>query len=249
VVITTDGAAIDTARFDARSRRYVSRTVAQPGRRYRITVTRAGFQTVTTEADAPGIVPIAALQYFPETRVSLNGGMQDEIRVRWTDPATADDIYMLDIYGNVPDPEGPFDPMTGPTVFKFGSLNACVQTTDADAESVDGVDPGSLGVGQTCAHLPSVFLRDASFRSREKEFRFFLDSGQLQSWSGSPADTAAPRLRLAHVTPVHLRYLQSRSAAYNTDGNPFAEPVNVVGNVQGGYGFFAIEGVSTREIE
>lgn len=252
VLITEDGGSADTARFDAIRQLYISRTVAKPGRRYRIVVKRANFPDATAEAMAPTVVPIAALEYRPQVRPSTDGGMQDEVRVRWSDPASTGDIYMLDILGYRPDYSAPFDTM-GPATFVHGSLDACVQTTDAETESVDGVDPGSLGVGAACAALNYLFVRDAAFNGGQKELRFFVGSGQLYfggpSSPGAPADTAAPRLRLRHVTAEHLRYLQSRAAFYNTDGNPFAEPVNVTGTVQGGYGVFAIEGVDERDVQ
>lgn len=249
VIVTEDSSPADTAIFDAARQRYISHTVARPGRQYRILVKRADFPDATAEATAPAVVPIAALEYRPLARPSSDGGMQDEIRVRWSDPASAGDIYMLDILGYRPDYSQPFDTTTGPTVFIYGSLDACVQVTDAEVESVDGVDPGSLGVGAGCAALDYLFVRDAAFNGGEKEVRFFIPSGQLPiGGMGGPADTGAITLRLKNVTPEGLRYLQSRATFYNTDGNPFAEPVNVTSTVQGGYGFFAIEGVDEREV-
>jgi hypothetical protein len=157
---------------------------------------------------------------------------------------------MIDVFGYQPDISVPFDQLTGPTVFSFSTLSVCVQTADAEVESVDGVDPGTLGVaGSSCAYLPELFMRDASFQGKQKEFRFFLDSGILEGGYGTPADSIAPRVRLSNVTPAYLRYRQSRAAFASTSGNPFGEPVNVASNVHGGYGFFAIEGVSMMPID
>jgi hypothetical protein len=74
----------------------------------------------------------------------------------------------------------------------------------------------------------------------------------LEQWFDSTGGGTAyipPALQLIHRAEDQMRYLRSRESYYNSEGNPFSEPVNVVGNVQGGYGIFAIETIDEREVQ
>jgi hypothetical protein len=88
-------------------------------------------------------------------------------------------------------------------------------------------------------------------------FNYFSDSGQdggvlsmrskvavSDGYSFNPAGPGQLikarflRIRLQHLSPELYRFLGSEEAYLDSDGNPFAEPVNLYSNVKGGYGIF-----------
>jgi hypothetical protein len=177
-------------------------------------------------------------------RTSSEGNQQDEIKVTFTDPAAAGNFYGFDVVTLIPDF---MDPNGAPTM---QSLNPCIQTLDADVETVYGTDPGSIGIGSGgCTQLSYIFLRDDRFNGGSKELRFYVDHGTLGPFTDTSGNDAPVYFQLVHRSEAHLRYLRSREAFYASDGNPFAEPTNVVGNVQGGYGIFVIESINQQEIK
>jgi hypothetical protein len=100
----------------------------------------------------------------------------------------------------------------------------------------------------------SLLLRDQQFDGQEKELRIYGSSYTLQPYvygnGGSVPDTAYPLVRMYHVTEDFYRFVKSFRSAMDASGNPFAEPFNVVSNVSGGYGVFAIvseEGFELRD--
>jgi len=58
-------------------------------------------------------------------------------------------------------------------------------------------------------------------------------------WSSNEPKSYPWKFELLHVTEDFYRYQQSIRLQQENDGNPFAQPVQVFSNVQGGYGLFA----------
>lgn len=246
VVLWEESLPADTLRYDATQQVYVSRTVATPGRRYRIRAMAAGLAAAEATVVAPVRVTIQAVQRTQRAR-NTPDNVLDELRITFTDPATTGDFYTFDLIGRWPDWSAP------DTLTIEQSLQACVQTADADVEAIFGVNPGSIGVGSIgCTELSYLFLCDERFNGQQKELRIYVPNfllEQLFDSTGSGATYIPPVLQLIHRGEAQMRYLRSRESYYNAEGNPFAEPVNVVGNVQGGYGIFAIESVDEREVQ
>ena len=242
VVLKADNAPADTLHYDPERQIYVSRTLATPGQRYQLRVSLAGFKPVEATAEAPARVGIQTVERLQNVRTSTNG-MLDELRITFTDPTAPGNFYAFDLIGIYPDP-------SDPDASIVQSLQACVQTSDADVETLYGTEPGSTGVGSSeCTNLGALFLRDSRFNGSIKELRLFVPHFVLESAGDSLGNVLPVILQLAHRGEDYMRYLRSRESYYNSNGNPFAEPVNVVGNVQGGYGIFAIESMNEREIQ
>jgi hypothetical protein len=62
-------------------------------------------------------------------------------------------------------------------------------------------------------------------------------------------DSTYPVVELYHVSEAYFKFEKSRIVASYTNGDPFAEPVNVYSNVKNGYGIFAINGWDWKEIK
>jgi hypothetical protein len=55
-------------------------------------------------------------------------------------------------------------------------------------------------------------------------------------------------VHLVHISREKYVYLRSLYQYQNADGNPFAEPVTVQGNFEGGVGLFSLESLDTVHV-
>jgi len=77
-----------------------------------------------------------------------------------------------------------------------------------------------------------LLFTDASFNGQLKEIA-------INSYEFIESSQATYLLFLASLSEDYYRYALTSSAANENEGNPFAEPVRIHSNVEGGYGIFA----------
>lgn len=56
-------------------------------------------------------------------------------------------------------------------------------------------------------------------------------------------------VRFSKITRDRYLYLKSKKTYYDTEGNPFSEPVTIHSNIEGGYGIFGLESVNLLVVE
>lgn len=216
--------------------RYTSTVVAQPGNTYKIVAAAGGLGEAEATTTVPEIVPITALNYTLVARQQNMGPIQGEVSIKFKDPATEGDYYMIEvIHGAARDTAG----MLG-----YYPYIGCVNSNDPSIERLSSFSFGA----DDCIGTDELYLGDALFNGKEKEFKFFIDSDWLTPYQTASGQMLYTLVRLHHVTPAYFRYMKSYRAAWENDGNPFAEPVNVNSNVQNGYGTFSVGAVVEREV-
>ena len=222
-VLFENGTPVDTLVYDAGYHLYRTshNTALRNGYNYTLRVGAPGF----TQAEALTIVPsqaaIAELTVVRNARIDAYGDHQDEIRIKFNDPAEKN-FYQIQVLSSY-----------------YGTSGypiSCVQTTDKDVEAVGYNDP--IG-GDDCLDGGSILLRDDNFNGGQKTVSLFVSSSSLMEYTDGAGNIHRPFIRLNGITEDHFRFIKTHALYDNAGDNPFAEPVNVYTNVKNGYGIFA----------
>lgn len=236
-VLYKDGQVVDTLK-DEGFGLYTSDVDAEAGHRYRLVVTHRDYPTLEAETDAPVPVAIKDWSVVHYARSSPNSGDQDILKMRFDDPGTANDHYIMQILNAN---ESLYEDLD------FYSWGDCLQITDPSFESPYSAEfPGE----EVCFPSHSLFFKDALFNGKEKELSMYVSSYQLNPyWPWQGTDTTYAQVRMYHVTPEFYQFVKTFRASQNASDNPFAEPFNIVSTVKGGYGVFSILSVESFEVK
>lgn len=211
---------------------YSGTTTIQAGQKYTVQVSAPSYTAVSASAVAPAAVPISSIVYTPQARIDGSGNQQDAVTIRFADPPTANDYYILKLFG-------PGDQNNG-----FYGNNFCIYSVDASIETLSS----EIIDANTCLDNTGIFLRDELFNGKEKELKIYASSFNMQPFFNG-IDSSYATIQLLHVTEDYFKHYKSYKLAADANGNPFAEPVNVYGNVQNGVGMFSIVSTSTVTIK
>jgi uncharacterized protein DUF4249 len=87
-----------------------------------------------------------------------------------------------------------------------------------------------------------LVIKDDSFEGKKYKWRF-------STYQFAEPGTAKMLVQLRSVSKDKYLFLKSVSLSEDNSDNPFAEPVIIHNNIEGGYGIFSLEAVSERVIE
>jgi hypothetical protein len=204
---------------------FLSEHVMQPGRTYRIHAEADGLQPVTAEERTP---PLPSYEIVSITRgpTDPSGLREDRVVLRIQDPPGRSYYYLwFPSYYEHPMSDGP--PQIIPQAFR--SDDPVLQ----DGQLFDLFDIG----GQR--YMYAAMFSDAAFDGQA--YTLTVD---VRTSDRHGSDT--PYLRLDAVSEQYYRYVRARQAISDNYGNPFAEPIALPSNVDGGLGIFA--GRSGRDV-
>lgn len=187
--------------------------LAPDGAVYRLEVAAPGFDTVFAEQKMPSLVEITKGTYEPQGIVSPEGDKVDEITIEFDDPAGVGDYYGVGGYYL-------YTEVFGEDTFTY-NYSLYLETFDPLLES------GANNL---------LLVGDKSFDGKKVTLKTYCYCG-----FDSNQENYEIVLHLVHLTREKYLYLRSLSQFWDTDGNPFAEPVTVQGNIQGGVGLFSLE--------
>lgn len=228
VVVFENGIAIDTLVYQPGD--FVYRTVrnkrVRAGNVYTIAVSAAGFATAQASSRVPSQSVITGLQRVRNSRTSSSGIQQDELTIKFNDPAGEKNYYLVQVWG----------PTFGNP---FGNRIYCVSTTDKDVEEIgDNTDPLDP---DNCYDGGLLLLRDDNFNGGLKQLRLFVNSTELGEYSDPVTNrTYRPYIKVYRITEDEFKYNKSNNVYNYSVDNPFAEPVNVYSNVKNGFGIFSL---------
>lgn len=203
------------------SYRSVKNTVIRDGINYTYKVSAPGYTPVEANSILPSQSTIAGVARVKNAKTTSFGNLMDEITVRFDDPATNGDFYVVQI-------------------FQAGSTSSvyCVSTSDKDLERIgENADPLS---SDNCYDGRYLLLSDANFNGRQKELKVFVDSDEVQDIPDGNGNIMRPYVKVLRITADYFKYLKSYGNYLWGADNPFAEPVNVFTNVKNGLGIFAL---------
>lgn len=231
-----------TLLYDSQNRVYVGdarKLPVQVGKTYTVQVDAPGFETVTSSCTVPKNVPVSELKVDSSRRsefgVELTWGYN--VRALWQDPAGETNFYRIVGYGECLNwplrfPEASID-TTKPKVLMRGSIGFGRQEQFITDQNQDGqLLMSSRG------ELPSYF--DYSF----------YDSTSQSGYSGNHS-FSRPLTLLVSVLQVdenYYNYHRARQQQRQSQNNPFAEPILMPSNIQGGLGCFGAYNRSTKVV-
>lgn len=190
------------------------------GNTYRIEVSRPGYPTVTATSIVPPVVPIDEITVEKEAR-QLNQHDQTGVEISFKD-REGNNYYSI--------------VFTSP-----GGNRPCLYCRDAAIEKISDLDLFEMDF---CYDADKFLLSDESFQNQTKQLQTYLDDYYAEP---SPPEYAS--IELQHINYEYFRFLTTKNLNEITQGNPFAEPANVVGNITNGFGIFTVYNRSARRVE
>lgn len=181
---------------------------------YRIEVDAPNYKSVFAEQEMPVVVEILDVEVTKDGGISGDGDRVDEILLKWRDPGNQENYYAIQGFIE----QGFYDPQTSDTIYFRNKFY--MESLDQVIQFGDRYD---------------ILVKDAAFDGREYTLRLF-------TYNNLPIGQEGARIVIQLVSLTEDAYLFDRSLNqyYNAIDNPFAEPVVVHNNVDGGYGIFGL---------
>lgn len=194
----------------------------QAGRTYRVQASAPGFDPVSVETRVPAPMSGVQIVAVDSTFNESNGYADYKVRLRLIDPAQSTDFYMISRLTRKSDSWG------GDGKFKLGPL----ESTAPNVISACG------DVSEFSSFLCRVLLNDRTFEGKDREFVV-----NFQNW-----EQGQNYLVVSKISEDLYKHMISRNHNFMSDGNPFAEPVPIFMNVDGGFGILGSSTSSWHKI-
>ena len=221
---------VSELRFNEAARVYVFEDGAlQAGETYSLQVSAPGFETVRATDTVPAPVPTSL-------RPGTRGDLSIELEIQ--DPPGEENFYQVSLY----------QVFTGRGATR---LEGTLSTRDPSIMADNSVDESPFEEGTFEGRAP--YFRDTLFDGRTHEIELtytgaWVEGGRiLQEEDDLEHAGFTAYLQVLYISETYYEYLKTARLHDETRENPFAEPLNVYGNVENGYGIFA--GYSSRTFE
>lgn len=226
---------------------YSGSTDATAGARYRIEVDHPGFESVSADDRVPLPVTILSLDTSTVLVDNFFGPEEGlEFRFRFADPSGEANFYLLEVFQRIeyyidfifdPNNQGQLIP---DTVWYTQPVWESVFMSSSD-QVIASENSGFLGDAQSFGS--KFYFSDALFDGTTREFTVRGSTGE--SW----AEGTQYRLRLSSLSEAYYLYRQTLRSFDNTNGDPFAQPVQVYSNIFGGLGIFGSSSFDERTVD
>jgi hypothetical protein len=249
ITLTADGTPITDIRidsteyFDQNGSRFVNyfykslNTKPIAGKTYALTVAAPGYETVDATYKMPQPIPLTNITVEPLSR-TLNGEDYHRITFTLPDNATQKDFYEFGL--------GSYSKDTTTNMFvsfngaSFYSKDVALRE-NRQTDPFGGDDETVLGV----RYWRNALFTDTKFDGTNKVIEIFIESrnfnrdGSMGGGGGNPAIQQFLNLYLYNYSIESYRYILQTEAQQESSDNPFADPVQVVTNINKGLGIFA----------
>ncbi len=226
-------------RFNEAARVYVFEDGAlQAGETYSLQVSAPGFETVRATDTVPAPVPTSV-------RAGERGEFSIELEIQ--DPPGEANYYQISLY----------QVFTGRGATR---VEGVLSTRDPSIMGDNSVDESPFEEGTFEGRAP--YFRDTLFDGRTHEIELTYtgawvervgtiireEEEEEEEWQDDLEHAGfTAYLQVLYISETYYEYLKTARLHDETRDNPFAEPLNVYGNVENGYGIFA--GYSSRTFE
>ena len=208
----------------------------QAGETYSLRVAAPGFETVRATDTVPGPVQTSVRLSRPRAAGSESGGGRDfSIELEIQDPPGEANYYQISLFRVY---QGRDEEDEARDFIPAFRREESFSTRDPSILADNSVDESPFEEGDFEGRAP--YFRDTLFDGKTHEIELSTD------FDGDP-DFSEIRLQVLHISEAFYEYLKTARLHHDTLDNPFAEPLNVYGNVENGYGIFA--GYSSRTFE
>lgn len=196
---------------------YLPDFVPQVGESYRLTASGNGLNPVDATALLPASVPFVSVD--TATLVGEWGQQELRLSVKFRDPAGERNIYGFGVEVTYKEYDYRTMTYTGEKISHLAYLQGQSDRFLQDESlNFDG----------------KLFFEDLLFNGQTKSIEF-----GMSDYSYFESDTVWLTIKMEQIDPSYFRYVVSSESYRSANGNPFAEPVQVYTNVNGGYGIFA----------
>jgi hypothetical protein len=231
VLLYENNTFLDSLKYKAAESRYVSsRTIAAPGKTYRIRAGAPGFPEIEAVTYAPFPLPTISLSHSKNTGSTSGGLLLDDIKFSFNDPAGENDFYLA--------------------VLHTSDGSNCVYTYDPSVEKYT-VTLAPFSDGGNCIENTRILFTDKIFNGTLKEMTLSTYSSSLEPYTNPYTGVVSqPYLTRYHITEDYFRYYKT---AINQDdifeeGPSLTIPRMAKGNVKNGYGLFTVFAAVTDTI-
>ena len=194
--------------------------IPQQGATYQIEASAPGFEAVTAENRIP--TSFQVLSFDTLTTWFEDSSRTMEFEISFQDPPGEQNFYEVGFYRTFER----VDFFTGDTIFSYGPLPfSCGDPNVETSQQIeDGLD----------SYFDQIWLKDETFDGEIHTLKFTIPRWTLD-------DPIEPDAVLVFANGSEDYYLHRKShiIAEGTEGNPFAQPVQVYSNIENGYGIFA----------
>ena len=199
----------------------------QAGETYSLQVSAPGFEAIRATDTLPKPVPTSILWFrAPASSRSGSGGSGGfSVKLEIEDPPGEENYYQVSLY----------------RVFAgrgASRVEYSFSTNDPSILADNSVDGSPIEEGEVEGDAP--YFKDTLFDGRTHRI-------ELSSNLDDDPDPSGTYLQVLYISEAFYEYLKSSRIHDYTRENPFAEPLNVQGNVENGYGIFA--GYSSQTFE
>ena len=210
-----------------------------PGRAYTVRVAAPGYDPVEATDRVPEPVPVLASSFLDSVSVRSEGdGSQQvvgEYRITFSDPPDRRNYYHLAIYKILVDYDA-----QGRVVAEYRHAEGPRVDVNVDLKQNVISDPGGFAGGALDDPFPfhhQLVFDDVTFDGQEYELVIRVVTRQVDE---PPVPLSGKHLIVFSTTSEALyQHERTRILQETVQNNPFAEPVLVSGNVDGGFGIFA----------
>ncbi len=212
---------IETLLYDSMGR-YSGSAFPQLGQNYRIEVSAPGFNSVSSENNLPSPITISNVD---TSTTYINSEQRFEMSVTINDPSGISNYYLISVHAG-----GWFEE-------EFWNGNSwSIDTVFYDFTVPILVDdPTFENYGSNRWENKGIFT-DITFDGQTKTIDIAIDSESVEA---KPTDLDFFEVRIYNITQAAYLYNKSYDLYMNASGNPFAQPVQVYSNIDGGFGLFA----------
>jgi len=221
VQLFKDGNLLADLAYDNNSERFFANlapTDLTAGSTYRIEAEHPSYESVFAEQTIPNPVSIDKFEYDSSGTVDQFGEPADQFKITLTDRAGEDNYYAINA----------FQVDTFIDNFDTAIYVQTIELMSLDPSIVFGYHPDNY------AGVPMI--SDAAFPG--KKYDLVFNAYELNLQEGEEFI-----IELKSITRERYLFLLSLKGYYDSDGNPFAEPVTVLSNVENGNGAFGAESV------
>lgn len=205
---------------------YSSNLKPSVGNNYSIVVSANGYEDASAEASMPSSVPIEIKQFIiidttlgQWDAITEVRSLKASLKVKINDPSGENNFYELRIFS--PDTE------------VYDSINAWSYNYTKTDLYISSGDPSVENANES--YSTAVFFTDELFNGQSYELGVNIDN--QYAYLPFTASNHLYGLLISHSRDSYL-YFKSVNAYQRANGDFFAEPVQVYGNINGGYGIF-----------
>lgn len=185
-----------------------------------LTIEAPGYESVTAEALVPQLIEIAGVWWEEDGGIDLEGYVADLFSIEFDDPS-GENYYSLEANYNQ---SYEYVDQNGDTMYQDNTNRVYLFSNDPLLFQTSN----------------GLLFSDASFDGK---------TAQLEALGDIYNKPDSITVILNSISRDAYLYERSLELFRQNDGNPFAEPVTVHSNIEGGYGIFAATRSSSKSIE